>query len=72
MKLKIAQGILLTKEQLEEVANTIMTKPDMGWNYDDETKETKLVQNFVLDGEHGRYSYRVNLSWEMITLLFVE
>ncbi len=72
MKLKIAQGILLTKEQLEEVANTIMTKPDMGWNYDDEKKETVFVQDYELTGEFGTYIYRVNLSWEMITLLNVK
>jgi hypothetical protein len=73
MKLKLAQGVSLTQEQTLEVAQVIMTEPDMGWGYDSETRSTKSgVYDVVLDGEHGQYKYRVNTSFELITLKAVK
>ncbi len=75
MKLKLKQGITLTQEQCIEIGQSVMQKPDMGWDaeYDaDYVKPMKpKVYECILDGEHGKYHYRVNISFELITLLEV-
>lgn len=73
MKLKIERGILLTEEQLKEVLELIMLEPDMGWNYNEETGKYDKVTTNITCGDTGTtYTYRVNTSWDMITLLKVE
>jgi hypothetical protein len=79
MELKIAQGIKLTREQVLEIGNTIMQEPDMGWKpwvfdsvADREEWENKHKWEEELRGEYGTYRYRINLSWNMITILSVE
>lgn len=74
MRLKVAQGVALTQEQAREVANVIMERPDMGWDYDSDTRKTMKTGVYDVEetGEHGRYYYRVNLSFELITLKAVK
>lgn len=76
MKLKVMQGVKLTQDQAKEVAESIMTEPDMGWGWDMSQgvngAPTPNVYEEELQGEHGTYSYRVNLSWDMITLKSVK
>ena len=69
MRLKVSQGITLTKEQVEEVAS-LMNPPDMGWSGSLENP-LPFVYEIVHGGEHGLYNYRVNRSWGMLTLLQV-
>jgi hypothetical protein len=79
MQLKIEQGIKLTREQVLEIGNTIMQEPDMGWKpwvfdsaADREEWEKRHKWEEELQGEHGTYTYRINLSWNMITILDVK
>ena len=76
MKLKIQRGIILTQDQVREIANSIMAEPDITWEGELETVETVTPHHksydAELDGEFGRYHYRVNLSWELITILDVK
>ena len=72
MKLKISQGITLSQNQVIEIGKTIMTEPDYGWQLEDASPEEKYKYVVKLEGEYGIYEYRVNISWEMITILSVE
>jgi hypothetical protein len=74
MKLKYAQGVSTTQEQAREIAEVIMTQPDMGWSYDsgNRTDRKTGVYDVEFEGEHGIYHYRVNLSFELITLKSVK
>ena len=79
MRLKIQRGILLTQEQVEEIASSVMSPGDIGvWGLDSQGKPivtpemNPKVYEETLHGEHGKYHYRVNLSWEIITILSVE
>lgn len=79
MQLKIEQGIKLTREQVLEIGNTIMQEPDMGWKptvFDSAAERDEWEKRYKwevhMSGEHGEYLYRVNLSWNMITILEVK
>lgn len=73
MRLKVAQGLALTQKQLREVAELVMTEPDMGWDYDETSRSKKTgVYNVSLSGEFGTYEYRVNTSFNLITLKAVK
>jgi len=73
MELKLAQGVSLTQKQCLEVAQSIMKEPNMGWGYDLETRSTKTgVYNVELKGDYGIYYYRVNTSFDLITLKAVK
>jgi len=72
MRVKFEQGVQPTVDQIREIANSICEKPDMGWNYNHETGKQEFVQTIRLQGEEGDYLYRVNLSWEMITILEIK
>jgi hypothetical protein len=79
MALKVSQGIRLTREQVLEIGNVIMNEPDMGWKpwvfdtaADREEWENKHKWEEVFQGEHGTYKFRINLSWNMITILDVK
>ena len=72
MKLKIEKGIRLTQEQANEIANSIMREPDMGWEdyyqLGEAVSERHKAYKVELYGEHGVYDYKINLSWELITI----
>lgn len=70
MELKIAQGVRLTREQVKEIHDIVMNEPDMGWDYDLDSRESNKtnVYDVELSGEHGTYHHRVNLSWGLITI----
>lgn len=74
MKLKYAQGVSTTQEQAREVAELVMSEPDYGWAYDsDKRKPMKTgVYDVELHAEHGVYTYRVNISFRLITLKSVK
>ena len=74
MKLKLEQGIRLTQAQVLEIAKIIMTEPDLGWDYDLDSKSSNKTNVYEdkLIGKHASYHYRVNLSFKMITILKVE
>lgn len=72
MELKVMHGVRLNKNQLQEVVNLVMSQPDMGWNYNEDTGVQDNVMNVVTSADYGTYTYRVNLSWNLITLLSVE
>jgi len=76
MTLKFAPGVRPTQEQALEIAQVVMAEPDMGWDWDLEHNEPASVRHksydVQLDGEYGTYHYRVNLSWELITILSVK
>ena len=72
MKLKIASGIRLTQEQVQEIANNIMSEPDIGWegeyNSVEPISERHKAYEVELQGEHATYYYKVNISWGLITI----
>ena len=72
MKLKISQGITLSQKQVIEIGKTIMREPDYGWELEDARPEEKYKYEVRFEGEYGIYEYRVNISWNMITILNVE
>ncbi|MCK9576481.1 MAG: hypothetical protein M0R51_11210 [Clostridia bacterium] len=71
-EVKFAQGVHPNLEQLKELANDILHEPDMGWNWCDEINGAKDIMIITESGEEGTYTYRVNLSWQMITILKIE
>ena len=76
MRLKFAEGVQPTQNQAREIANSIMSEPDMGWEVDSRfeplAKEGKHTYEVELEGEFGQYHYRVNLLRELITILNIE
>ena len=71
MIIKIDRDVRLTHDQLNELP-TVLAKPDMGWDFDNHYNELPHVYDVEFEGEHGTYTYRVNQSWKMITVLGVE
>lgn len=71
MNLKVNPSLHLTSEQVIEVGNVVMAEPDMGWNTDYDYKPLDNVYCVEMQGEHGKYFYRVNVKKELITLLEV-
>ena len=76
MRLKFAKGLRQTREQAREIANSIMSEPDMGWGvgarFEPLAEEGKHTYEVELEGEFGQYHYRVNLKEELITILKIE
>ena len=76
MRLKFAKGVQPTREQAREIANSIMSEPDMGWEVDSRfeplAKEGKHTYEVQSAADEGVYSYRVNLKEELITVLKIE
>lgn len=58
----------ITIEQLETMLKIASTMPDMGWNYNWDTKKHDNIANYDSWEEDGYcYQYRVNLGHELIT-----
>jgi len=79
MRLKLAPGVQPTQEQALEIAQNVMTEPDMGWKpteFDTAAKkeawETKTAWVEVHDCDYGRYKARINLAQELITILSIQ
>ena len=71
MKLIIKSGIILTQEQVLEIAS-LMDEPDMGWSYNEYTRKNDLRHYVVhLDGEYAKYQYIVNVGMNIIRLVKV-
>lgn len=75
MKIKFAQGIEITREQMHDL-HAIMKEPDCGWDKEFYADYAKQLRNGVYEvaaqGQHGTYTYRVNTHWNLITLKKVE
>ena len=76
MRLKLAQGVQPTQEQALEIAQVVMAEPDMGWEvgsrFESLAEEGKHTYEVRCAGDEGVYSYRVNLSEELITILKID
>jgi len=79
MKLKFAPGVRPTQEQALEIAQNVMTEPDMGWKQTEfdtvaekEAWETQTTWLEVRDCDHGKYTFRINLAQELITILSIK
>jgi hypothetical protein len=69
MKVKMLPSVTLTEEQLKELPS-IIEEPDCGWQIDKrQTHKSRLVQ---VEGCHGTYLFRVNLSIGIIKILEVK
>lgn len=73
MKIKISQNVRLNDAQLHEIAETVLQPPEQGWRafVDAKRDEKPNVRTHAFRGKYGEYRYRVNLSWNLITLLQV-
>lgn len=63
MKLKIKSNVILNKDNIEDL-KSILTPPDMGWEY-----EGQMVYTTELQSGYCIYIYEVNLRKNLITLL---
>ena len=74
MKIRILQGVELTQNQMIELS-TLLRTPDMGWDKDCNNEPIPLQQGQYYDvksaGDYAVYSYRVNLSYQLITIMEV-
>ncbi len=74
MELKIAKHIKLTHDQVKEL-HLITTEPDNGWETDYNNLGGNMKANVYeveLKTDVATYHYRVNLSFQLITLLEVK
>ena len=71
MRIKFERKVELTQKQIFELA-TLLKRPDMGWKYDSQNNPIQLTNNqyydAMLSGDYANYEYRVNLSYELITV----
>ena len=76
MRLKLAQGVQPTREQALEIAQVVMSEPDMGWGvgarFEPLAEEGKHTYEERCAADEGVYLYRVNLKEELITVLKIE
>ena len=72
MKIKITQSVALTKDQMVEVGQEVMSED--GWVNDVVERDNAKtnVYDCMRRGKYGNYHYRVNLSFKLITLKKVE
>lgn len=71
MNFKISSSVKLNYDQVLELQSVFGT-PDMGWGVDNDYSKMNNVYLVENQGEHGTYSFRVNLKKELITLLSVK
>ena len=71
MIIKIDRDVRMNQNQLNELT-IVLAEPDMGWDVDNDYNELPLVYDIEFEGIHATYTYRVNRSWQMITLLEVK
>ena len=75
MTIKFEKKVELTQDQMLELA-ALLGIPDMGWDKDCDNKPIPLQHgqyyDVVSNGDHGRYEYRINLSYELITIKSVK
>lgn len=72
LELKVSQGIKLTKENLEDLMEYVMDEPESGWNYEEEYEEANYIQHYKMQIGNYEYSYRINLSYKLLTLLSIK
>jgi hypothetical protein len=78
MEIKFERSLRLNEEQLKEVLDLAfapsLTEKPMSFDSvaeKDYWKKTKVWMTEI-DGDHGTYTLRINLSWELITVLEVK
>ena len=71
MTIKFEKSVCLSHDQMLELAALLET-PDMGFDKDCDNKPIPLQHgqyyDVVSNGDHGTYEYRINLSYELITI----
>jgi uncharacterized protein with FMN-binding domain len=74
MEIKFNKKVKLSHQQLNELPE-ILQEPYNGWQAEYEELHDDTMKSGVYDvtaqGMHGKYTYRVNLSFELITVLEV-
>lgn len=71
MNIKFEKKVELSQEQMLELAK-LLEEPDMGWGKDAQGEPIELKHSQYYDevssGDYGEYHYRVNLSYQLITV----
>ena len=71
LTIKFKQGISFTAEQLKELAIFLINEPENGWKLKGESNYKNNVYQLDFIGNYGEYTLKLNLFWELVTVLKV-